>query len=404
MIIVDTSLSMGADGVEGARAAAAAFASHWDGSDAAVSVLSYTRKVKQVTDGFVDGASAEEAIQSANLELGNGSEMNLVFEEAARQLKDAPVGAARRILLLTDLHTKKALVPMELRRLIPPKTLLHIATIKKGSPLLERVDENKSWSELPRGTGGLLWTATTDTEDNGVAHRRNVFEEWARPIRIEKVRIVGDGVRGLHNGTLQEGEGFEEEQLTSGRISTVSLVGELWSTQIGQSLALSGAYTKARAALAIGSTIAENLQPNEILALASAGEAVSSMTGFVVRRSRGPQAWNNMVADMGYSSRTPMFGRGGGSGRAGHLLYNYVDLLKATVLPIAASCGVVVPTNIEVESTLSEIVGVQVAPRFARRLDTSKRDCLIEGIWAARLPKAFQAVASRNTRFTLAWP
>lgn len=403
IVILDTSLSMGGDGVEGARAAAAAFAGHWDGSDAGVSVLSYSRKVKHLTQGFVDGARAQATIQNANLELGNGSEMKEALEEAARLLKDASPEAARRILLLTDLHTKKALDPLELRRLLPARTVLHVATIKKGSPQLQRVDANKRWAGLPRATGGLLWLATTDTEDNGADERSNVFEEWARPVRIDNVRLLGDGVNSLWNGVLREGEGFEQEEMGSKRIESVDLVGELWATQIGKSLTLSGSYTKARAALAIG-ILGDSLQPDELLALARAGEAVSSMTGFVVRNSRGTQAARNLVSQVYRSSRTPSVRQGSGSGSSGRPIYDYVELLKATVLPIAAACGVVVPTNIDVESTLSEIVAVEVAPRFARPLETSKRDCLVEGIWAARLPKAFQFVAARNTRFTLAWP
>ncbi|MBL8740969.1 MAG: VWA domain-containing protein, partial [Myxococcales bacterium] len=193
VIVIDASHSFGAERIAAARSAASAYLSHFDGDDVAVEILTFGRKVEMLGDGFAPVATAQKTLADTVIAPRNGSEIGLVLARAGLDLAAAPAGAARRIVVFTDLMTRSGLEPEHVRSSVPAGATLHIAEVTTGSDGLAR-DDDDPWAKLPRATGGLLWRGAASTGTETESERRAVFEELARPLRIDGVSLSAGGV------------------------------------------------------------------------------------------------------------------------------------------------------------------------------------------------------------------
>jgi hypothetical protein len=405
VIAIDASHSFGAARIASARAAAIAYLSHFDGDDVEVEILAFGRKVESLGKGFQSLALARATLTEATITPRNGSELGLALERAGSDLAGAPADAARRVVMFTDLRTRTSLAPATAKSSVPFGATLHIVTVESGKDDLER-DDADPWAKLPRSTGGVLWHAAASTGGDTTAVRQGVFEQLARPLRIDAVSLSAGGVSDLDApSVLLEGQGLEDHRVVSKLASHITLTGELWSTHVERTLEPDAAYGRRRAALAFGTDLLHGFDDAELMRLAVHGRAVTPVTSYLaiepgVRPSIEGLDWNNnwegLIGDAFGAGGLGLAGFGeGGGGRADPT--DYAALLRALGEPELAPCKVEKGSvTLTVESTFDEIaaVALTVADDDAKR---SKASCLTERLWFARLPADFAAHALRMT-------
>ena len=103
-----------------------------------------------------------------------------------------PGGTPRRIVLMTDGHTRSKLSPERLRAAVAKSgAIVHLGIVNAGHGTLARDDEHH-WSAATRSSGGLVWKADAPSEpvsDDEREALRAVYEEWARPLRVDRLRF-----------------------------------------------------------------------------------------------------------------------------------------------------------------------------------------------------------------------
>jgi len=408
VVLIDGSHSFGAENMSAARAAASSYLSHFDGSDVEASVLSFARKVESLTSGFESVDAARKALSGKAVKPQNGSEIGVALERAGALLATAPAGIERRIVLFTDLRTRATLDPERTRAFVPGGATLHIATLSTGdSASLSREDE-EPWAKLPRSTGGLLWHASSSDDASGEDNRREVFEELARPMRLDRVTIVAPGLEDLEvPSVLVEGEGIEAHRITDKYVSFMSLRGELWSRPVSRTLEPDAGYGRRRAALAFGTSLVHGLQDKELMTLALYGRAVSPVTSYLaiepgVRPSteglERDNMWGDQIGDAFGAGGVGLAGFGSGGGGLGERI-DFEGLLAALLRPGLKPCGATArEVSGEVESTGPEIVAVKIS--VSDDAKGAKASCLTEHAWGALLPAPF-ARRDRTTRVKL---
>lgn len=349
--------------------------------DARVQILVFDRKVHALESSFVSVASALGDLKT--IAPRNGSDLDVALAEAAKRIAAAPAGAPRRIVAITDLATRSTLLPSSIKGLDATKAVVHLATIRGGAPTVSR-DDYDPWAAVARATGGVLWRASAGSD---AAKNRPVYEEWARPLRIDRLSVTGVGVTGVEiPDTLAEGEGYEETRLNAFPTPSIAVKGELWSTPISTVLATSASEEKLWAGLAIGTELLHELKDPEIATLAFKGGAVSPMTSYLaiepgVRPSTEGLEWGAGGLGMsGIGSGGGGFGTGIGLGGVGP---DRVKVLREKLATVAKTCGVT-DVRVRMETTWTEIVAVDV-----------NNACVTEGVYDLALPAVFnQAWAS----------
>lgn len=400
VVVLDGSRSVSADEAALQRAAARAYLSHLPG--ARVEVLTFDRLVHRRHGAFVSVADAVTGLSGGDVARANGSRFEEALSEADGLLATAPFGAPRRILALTDLRTREALDPTRVRS---PSSgaVLHIAVVDSGSPALAR-DDDDGWAKPARGTGGVLWRATASLDAGDAADMRRVYEEWARPMRIDHVKLVAAGIdpSGLSVGeTLDEGQGLEELRIEVRGVPRVTLSGELWSRPIVRQLAADRAEGDFWSAAVFGSHLQGGLTEPEMMTLAQRGHAVSPVTSYLaVEPGVRPSTEGLEASGIGEGGggrgegiglgSIGVFGRGSGTG------FDHEAALRAALAPAWRACGGKPgDATVDVETTLDEVVDV---PRVVVATD-DQRACLAEAVWRLTLPPAF---ASEHETFTVA--
>lgn len=388
IVVLDGSRSIDDDQHDAHLAAARAYLGHLP--DAKAQVLVFDRTTRALETGFVPAAQAIADLKAPKWTPKNGSDLDVALAEAAKRIGDAPAGAPRRILVLTDLATRSTLLPERIKGLDATQAIVHLATVESGPSALAR-DDQSPWSVVPRGTGGVLWRAHASPD--GTAAADPVFEEWARPLRIDRLAISGIALDPSEDlpFSIAEGAGFEELRFASFGTPALEVRGELWSTPVATLLSSTTDGEKRWAALAIGSPLLPALKDDEITALAFKGGAVSPMTSYLaiepgVRPSTEGLDWNSVgTGAMG-------FGDGIGMGAIGGLGHgskdpDWLGHLRYELARVAATCGGG-EVFVRLETTWSEIVAVDVVPKIAN--DTYKA-CVREGAFGLELPSWFQA-------------
>src|SRR5262249_33698832 len=138
---------------------------------------------------------------------------------------------------VTDFRTRTALTPVTLETIARSShAVVHLSTIEGGEAEVGRDDDDR-WATAARATGGLLWHALAPLPDAPAASKKTavaVFEEWARPLRVDRLTLHGIGVDGDLLGvpvSMAEGQGFEDLRVQKYAPPAIMLEGELWSTK-----------------------------------------------------------------------------------------------------------------------------------------------------------------------------
>ncbi|AGP35419.1 hypothetical protein [Sorangium cellulosum] len=391
VVLLDASRSLPERDGAAALAAARAYLSHLDGS--LVEVLTFDREVRPRHGRFVPAARAAADLGTLVLPRRNGSRLDDALARADALLAATPAGLPRRILALTDLRTRSALTPRRLGAILKSGALVHVGVIGEGAPGLTR---NEHPVAAPvRATGGLVWTARASARPGDAGAMRRVYEEWVRPLRIDRldVRLPGTGLSKVGFGEqLTEGDGLALLRLHGGRVARAELTGELWARPVRRVFAPDPAHARLWSALVFGSELLESLTEREMAVLAFRGGAVSPVTSYVASApgkrprtvslgggtGRGASSHEGLGRGLGHGGPT-------GSGSA----FDHRAYLRAALQKAFGGCPAGPRSaRVTLETTVDEVVDVP-AVRLAGRHAAAVRRCLGEAAWSLVLPGEF---------------
>ncbi len=391
VIVLDTSRSMGEERLAAAADAARAYLSHF--GDAEVELITFAREPERRFGRFVSANEAVSVLAEGAFKQGNGSQVEDVLEDAGKLLRGTSARAARRVLLLTDTLTRSSFSLDRLNKALAGSgALLHIGDVHVGRPSLWRNDDHP-WSSAARRGGGLMWAAAAG-DGGDVALTRAVFEEWARPIRLDHVALRAPGIDTEALAVpeaLAEGEGLAHLEFTRLPAPWVELSGELWSRPVTHVLRPNAAESKRWAALIFGTEEYSELSESEMRTLARRGGAVSPVTSYLaiepgVRPSIEGFTDDELgdVGTLGHGAGTA----GGAGGMGGHRGWDFEGILRDLIGAEWKACGGT-PEGAEVtlETTLGEIVDVGRVK--LDQADAARESCLREAVWNLTLDERF---------------
>ena len=290
-------------------------------------------------------------------------------------------------MLFTDLRTRSTLTPDSTKgKLAASGALLHVVDIGTGAASLTRDDEG-DWAKVPRATGGLLWNGLASPSNT--AHSREVFEELARPKRVDRLRFVANGwpADALDSApdSLAEGQSWEDERVAFSTLRSLDLAGELWSTPIKQSIAADPTEARHWAALFFGGSLYSELGDDEMMTLAKLGGAVSPVTSYLaiepgVRPST--EGLEEGVGNLGFGAGGGGLGAGIGLGSIGTIGRADAEAwFRAALADDWSRCGGKGRSiTLTFETTSDEIVEVRAS------LADPLGKCMTEAAWALDLP------------------
>src|SRR5262249_30063247 len=117
--------------------------------------------------------------------------------------------------------------------------VVHLGIVHAGWPEVVRVEDTDPWAKAIRPTGGVVWEAHAMDGADAAARMTEVYEEWARPLRIDRLKISVPGIAPDsldYPERLDEGEGVEELRIAERQSPWVDVQGELWSTPVRKML------------------------------------------------------------------------------------------------------------------------------------------------------------------------
>ncbi len=396
VIAVDASRSIESGNVNAMKSAAAAYLSHLP--DAHVEVLSFDHEVHPRYGSFVDASRAAADFAAWNLTQKNGSAADLVLAEAEKLLAKTPAGHPRRIVLFTDALARSALKPDRLRAAVGKSgAVLHIGVMDYAPPHLERNDDHV-WAAAARATGGLLWNASATDATDAQKAQRAVYEEWARPLRIDQVQLfspdfaLGAGAEETPPTVLDEGQGYARTFIGSRAATWIRLEGELWSKPIQQVIHTDARASKRWAALAFGSDLLDSLSEPEQMKLAMFGGAVSPVTSYLAIEPGVRPSTEGL--DWGSGTGT---GFGSGVGRVRMAASSVSGMAQALdrqqwlrdqiSIGWLACGGTADSAHVSLESTRDEVV--DVTKTEIGKTDPVLERCLQQAVWDLVLPAQF---------------
>jgi hypothetical protein len=388
VVLVDASRSMSDDDVAAEIAAARAYVAHF--SDAKVEVTTFDRTPHRRHGRFVSVVEALADLATLRPARGNGSHLDAALADAESLLATAPAAAPRRIVVMSDLRVRDAVTPDRVKqRSAATGAIVHLARFSAGAPSLRR-DDDDAWARAPRATGGVYWRATASTETKHAAAMHALYEEWARPLRIDRVTFVAGANSDLGApATLAEGEGYDDVRIVAAEPSSLEMKGELWSQPVRAIAAPNAGEGKLWSALVFGSNVLSELTEPEMMVLAMRGRAVSPVTSYLAIEPGVRPSTEGL--DWGHGSGS---GSGIGVGHgAGRMYMRTVDTFDyAAILRDELSRGLVacggrdVRLDVTVETTSREIVDVRAT---ATKKDARLERCVEEVGWAFALPSEF---------------
>jgi hypothetical protein len=269
-----------------------------------------------VTNGFVSADEASGALRGATLEQRNGSAVDLALAEAGRLLDSAPARAPRRVLLMTDFLTPSSRSLGDFEQLAErTDAVVHLAQLSLDEPGLLR-DDQHPWASIAARTEGVVWQASALGVDDPAAQQLavEVFEEWARPLRVDSLHFDFGEVHAAEPWlptSLDEGQGHEEQLLAATVIDRVTVTGLLWNRPIEHEARRSRSLSKRWSALVFGTHVLDELERDEMLQLAMHGGAVSPVTSYLaIEPGVRPSAEGLRPGE----GNTGLIGKGGGGG------------------------------------------------------------------------------------------
>lgn len=392
------SLALGVD--EAQRRAALAYLEHLRGPELAakVTIFGFDRRVRPLSTGWVSVDRAIAALRSASLEPGNGSDVALALREATRLFAATPAGAPRRVLMLTDFLTATSRTIAEHEAAAAgTAAIVHLAAVADDRPRLRRDDEHP-WAPVAARTQGVVWQAaassTEDAEDRSLAI--TLFEEWARPLRIDSLQI--DLGRAEPDApapdSLVEGDVAGEQLLVNGPVDHIVARGRTWNIPYIHTAPRSDRLSQRWAALAFGSPVLRSLDTNEQLHLARISKAVTPLTSYLVVSpgttpsrdgiSRDSFGETGLIGKGGGGGTGSGYGRGRSAGFGGRL--DRQAWLESELAGRWERCGGTGRARLELEATFEELVDFSLhipGPNIA-----TLAACMCEATWTLWLPAA----------------
>jgi hypothetical protein len=397
VVILDDSRSVPEEVARAALAGAAATLHHFEG--ASVEVLAFDRRVHARYDALVPVARAIADLEAREPHRGNGSNIDGALARADQILAAAPAGRPRRVLLLSDLLTRESLKVSRLVHVLRKSgALLHVAHVEEtGAPAIAVASEGE-WSPIARATGGLAWDAVLSSEPGTQAKQRAVLEEWARPMRLHRFRVVvpgmvlepAEGSSWLKEKVLDEGEGLSGLQIADYAPPWLDVVGELWSRPVRVRLDPDPADGRLWSALVFGDRLMDELSEPEMMVLARHGGAVSPVTSYLAIEP-GVRPSTEGLEDVGVGlGSLGLSGTGAGGSLAGQAevrpRFDPLAWLREALSPARAKCGFDSRrVALTVETTRAEVVDVTKVDAPA----PGDKACLVEAAWSLDLPANF---------------
>jgi hypothetical protein len=407
VLILDLSRSVGDAEIQAQRRVALAYLEHFEDPTLAaeVALLGFDREVHELSQGFVSATQARQLLTDAPLHQRNGSDVGLALGRAADLLGDASKRDARRIVLLSDFETASRLRPDMLASTVArSKAIMHLVDVTAAeSPELYR-DDSHDWSSLAAGSQGVLWYANAPTEWDDDEQRtlgHDVFEELARPVRIDQLALT---VAGLpedfgyccsgYGGSLDEGEGIDELVLVetpATQLSRLVVNGIVWNKPLHETAKPSVAAGDRWSALVFGSELVWELSEPEMMKLAMRGGAVSPVTSYLaiepgVRPStEGLETW-----EAGGLALSGTGGGGSGSGigiGASSPSFDKQGWLEGELRDGWVRCGGRGSAGaVALETKTNEILEVALTQTNA---DAKRQACMEQVVWSVELPSRF---------------
>ena len=396
VVLVDASRSLDEAGLAMELAAARAYLAWLP--DARVALLAFDRVPRPIAPAFLDAREARALLATASVTRRNGSHLDAALAEAARLLAMAPAGAPRRVLALTDLRMRASLEPGDSRAvLVRSGAVVHLASVYAGEPSVSR-DDDAPWAVVPRATGGVLWSAGVNADPGEEPALRRVLEEWARPVRVDRLAILLHGApgHGLPATSLDEGAGLDDARITATPPDGLRLDGELWSQPVHLSAVPSHDGAQAWSSLVFGTSLVNEMKPEEMRPLARRGRAVSPVTSYLaVEPGARPSTAGvpELIGGVGVG-----VGCGGshcscGIGHVSKLRLDVPELLASAIAPAWRRC---MPGSarghVTVETTSREVVDVPRATVDAAA-GRPLADCLREAAWSIDVPEELASVS-----------
>jgi len=397
VVLMDASRSLTESQTQAGLAMARAFVGHFPGGR--IAIVPFDRRVRESASGFVSVGQARTALKTMQIEQNNGSHVDVALAHADALLAKAPSGAARRILLLTDTRTRAEITPELLTsKMGKSGALLHVGVVNGDDNSRLTRDDDHEWKTVTRPSGGLVWHAAIDLNDPKDKEDALIFEEWARPKRIDHLRVRYQGSsdnRVSQTNSLDEGQGIEELDLPKSVVGAVEITGELWATPIKKELRPTADENQRWAGLFFGSNSYSAITEEEMMPLAMLGKVVSPVTSYLAIEPGVRPSTEGLEEGEGMG-----FGSGSGFGLAGGRMFGgatikYPDdkeaFLRREIEKALTQCGAKGrKAKTSLEATLDEIVSVKVS--IAEEAANSKlTSCFEEGVWNVTLRGDFRS-------------
>lgn len=393
VVVIDASRSLNEQEIAAEKAAAQAYLSHF--RDAHVEVITFDRRPHERFSGFSPVSKVLKDWGNLKIERHNGSAVDDALARADSLLAKAPAQAAKRVVLFTDLRTRTQITPERTRaRISKSGALLHIGVLGAGQASLQRDDEHP-WMKLVKPTGGLVWNAFASTDPGDAELMRGVYEELARPLRIDTLKIKAQGIPDEELFTppvLNEGEGFEDLRIVARQIPWVELSGLMWSKPVKRMITPDPREGKLWSALVFGSELLNELSEQEMMPLAKLGGAVSPVTSYLAIEPGVRPSTEGLIPEETFmSGGLGLSGVGeGGGGRGSGIGLGLPDregFLTKTLQEKWKGCKGQGPVTLKIQSTLVEIADVQVSG--SGKKNAAALSCLEEESWGIELPPMF---------------
>jgi len=396
VVILDASRSLSDAQRTAELAAARAYLGHFVGKDANVEVLTFARRVSARHEAFVPAKDAIADLAKLTLKTGNGSAIDEAFAEAKRRLDARPAKSPRRVIAITDLRTRAALTPESVSALSSSiGGVVHLATIQDGTPRVHR-DDDDPWAKVARPTGGVFWRARASTATTDATAMTSVYEEWARPVRIDRIGLTAVGMTATALGlpaSMHEGEGFEDLRITSFAPPALGIAGETWSTPIKTLIEPNEEQNRLWSALVFGSSTMHELTEPEMMTLAMKGRAVSPVTSYLAIEPGVRPSTEGLEASEGFGSGSGRLGSGRRTKPVYVLQADTFDrrgFLRTELTKALATCGGGSRSmTVRVETTLREIVAAKTTTLSGTK-DEALKTCVEEAAWGIDLPDGFR--------------
>ena len=390
VVVIDVSRSRTQDDVEASARAARAYLSHL--GDASVSVLTFDREVRSRHADFVSAHEAMGDLEKTPIERRNGSHLDVALTRVAAQF-DGRAAAPRRVVVFTDLLTRKAIGPGLVKRVLGKTgALVHLVALEDGSASITREDESP-WASDVRSTGGLAWRAGASDQDDRVLAA--TFEELARPRHIDRLRYTFDRVDLESAATLgssslpvsmAEGEGFVTSKMLRPSIGGVRVTGELWAAPVALTIAPSEAEKKRWSALVFGSGHIDEMTEAEMAVVARRGHAVSPVTSLLAIEPGVRPSTEGLASDEGQGFIAHGRGSAGGSHHSSSLArFDPRRFLLSTLEKEWSRCGGKLRAQITLETTRREVAEVNEVATT-----DPAAGCLRDAVWNLDLPGGFR--------------